>query len=189
MRQRQPVSTQEQGSRTHCPDGEIGRRSGLKIRRPQGRGGSSPPLGTKRVSKLIITVAWPTLWKRWCETESHPAGCAQQRGRKNQSAGPSSLGANTAVRQRRFILSDGRNYKDQTREDGWLYRAVLLDLETNLIGRLRADNIHFGILPGLDFDAAIGHVVNHDDGASSNAELFFNALSSASGASGRGAPK
>jgi hypothetical protein len=30
-----------------CPDGEIGRRSGLKIRRPQGRGGSSPPLGTK----------------------------------------------------------------------------------------------------------------------------------------------
>ena len=28
------------------PDGEIGRRSGLKIRRPQGRGGSSPPLGT-----------------------------------------------------------------------------------------------------------------------------------------------
>jgi hypothetical protein len=29
------------------PDGEIGRRSGLKIRRPQGRGGSSPPPGTK----------------------------------------------------------------------------------------------------------------------------------------------
>jgi hypothetical protein len=28
------------------PDGEIGRRSGLKIRRPQGRGGSSPPPGT-----------------------------------------------------------------------------------------------------------------------------------------------
>ena len=29
------------------PDGEIGRRSGLKIRRPKGRGGSSPPPGTK----------------------------------------------------------------------------------------------------------------------------------------------
>ena len=29
-----------------CPDGEIGRRSGLKIRGPQGRGGSSPPPGT-----------------------------------------------------------------------------------------------------------------------------------------------
>jgi hypothetical protein len=28
------------------PDGEIGRRSGLKIRRPQGHGGSSPPPGT-----------------------------------------------------------------------------------------------------------------------------------------------
>ena len=28
------------------PDGGIGRRSGLKIRWPQGRGGSSPPLGT-----------------------------------------------------------------------------------------------------------------------------------------------
>ncbi len=31
---------------SHRPDGEIGRRSGLKIRRPQGRGGSSPPPGT-----------------------------------------------------------------------------------------------------------------------------------------------
>ena len=29
-----------------CPSGGIGRRSGLKIRWPQGRGGSSPPLGT-----------------------------------------------------------------------------------------------------------------------------------------------
>lgn len=28
------------------PDGEIGRRSGLKIRGPQGCGGSSPPPGT-----------------------------------------------------------------------------------------------------------------------------------------------
>ena len=31
-----------------CPDGEIGRRSGLKIRRSQGRGGSSPPPGTRK---------------------------------------------------------------------------------------------------------------------------------------------
>ena len=29
-----------------CPDGEIGRRSGLKIRREQSHGGSSPPPGT-----------------------------------------------------------------------------------------------------------------------------------------------
>ena len=35
-------------SNGQSPDGEIGRRSGLKIRRPQGRGGSSPPLGTKK---------------------------------------------------------------------------------------------------------------------------------------------
>jgi hypothetical protein len=35
-----------------CPDGEIGRRSGLKIRRPQGRGGSSPPLGTNKINHL-----------------------------------------------------------------------------------------------------------------------------------------
>ena len=34
------------------PDGEIGRRSGLKIRRPQGRGGSSPPLGTNKFNGL-----------------------------------------------------------------------------------------------------------------------------------------
>jgi hypothetical protein len=34
------------------PDGEIGRRSGLKIRRPQGRGGSSPPPGTNKISNL-----------------------------------------------------------------------------------------------------------------------------------------
>jgi hypothetical protein len=34
------------------PDGEIGRRSGLKIRRPQGRGGSSPPPGTNKEKGL-----------------------------------------------------------------------------------------------------------------------------------------
>src|ERR1700761_3591029 len=34
------------GEESESPDGEIGRRSGLKIRRPQGRGGSSPPPGT-----------------------------------------------------------------------------------------------------------------------------------------------
>ena len=40
------------------PDGEIGRRSGLKIRRPQGRGGSSPPPGTKSTEdKHFITKA------------------------------------------------------------------------------------------------------------------------------------
>ena len=42
---RPPGSCKTQDARK-CPDGEIGRRSGLKIRRPQGRGGSSPPLGT-----------------------------------------------------------------------------------------------------------------------------------------------
>ena len=39
-----------------CPDGEIGRRSGLKIRRPQGRGGSSPPLGTKIKSIALANL-------------------------------------------------------------------------------------------------------------------------------------
>ena len=38
------------------PDGEIGRRSGLKIRRPQGRGGSSPPPGTN-LTRLFITTS------------------------------------------------------------------------------------------------------------------------------------
>src|ERR1700679_3335436 len=52
------------------PDGEIGRRSGLKIRRPQGRGGSSPPLGTNRINKLTAPATWPT--SLWWETESHP---------------------------------------------------------------------------------------------------------------------
>ena len=37
-----------------CPDGEIGRRSGLKIRRPQGRGGSSPPPGTNIINYLQL---------------------------------------------------------------------------------------------------------------------------------------
>ena len=32
---------------TPCRDGGTGRRSGLKIRRPQGHGGSTPPPGTK----------------------------------------------------------------------------------------------------------------------------------------------
>ena len=54
------------------PDGEIGRRSGLKIRRPQGRGGSSPPLGTienkalrlNSSPKLLIPTArhWESNW-------------------------------------------------------------------------------------------------------------------------------
>ena len=34
------------------PDGETGRRSGLKIRRPQGRGGSNPPPGTKHMCQV-----------------------------------------------------------------------------------------------------------------------------------------
>ena len=34
------------------PDGEIGRRSGLKIRRPQGRGGSNPPPGTNTINTI-----------------------------------------------------------------------------------------------------------------------------------------
>src|SRR5665213_1295950 len=41
-----------------CPDGEIGRRSGLKIRRPQGRGGSSPPLGTNIINDLDRNTHW-----------------------------------------------------------------------------------------------------------------------------------
>jgi len=36
-----------------CPDGETGRRSGLKIRRPQGCGGSSPPPGTNKNQQFI----------------------------------------------------------------------------------------------------------------------------------------
>ena len=37
------------------PDGEIGRHSGLKIRRPlSGRGGSSPPPGTRYTEKYVI---------------------------------------------------------------------------------------------------------------------------------------
>src|SRR5277367_6884423 len=40
-----------------CPDGEIGRRSGLKIRRPQGRGGSSPPPGTRINPGQILQVS------------------------------------------------------------------------------------------------------------------------------------
>ncbi len=38
------------------PDGEIGRHSGLKIRRPFGNGGSSPPPGTKIRQALLVGV-------------------------------------------------------------------------------------------------------------------------------------
>ncbi len=38
--------------RTLCRDGGTGRRSGLKIRRGQPRGGSTPPPGTKRINGL-----------------------------------------------------------------------------------------------------------------------------------------
>jgi hypothetical protein len=44
------------------PDGEIGRRSGLKIRREQSRGGSSPPLGTKK-SIIYVTAAQQTFFE------------------------------------------------------------------------------------------------------------------------------
>src|ERR1700735_4595546 len=38
-----------------CPDGEIGRHSGLKIRRPlSGRGGSSPPPGTIPQLRYVV---------------------------------------------------------------------------------------------------------------------------------------
>jgi hypothetical protein len=43
--------------RRKSPDGEIGRRSGLKIRRPQGRGGSSPPLGTNKNKGFTVNKA------------------------------------------------------------------------------------------------------------------------------------
>src|SRR5580658_10523129 len=36
-------------------DGGTGRRSGLKIRRPQGRGGSTPPPGTIKINKIRST--------------------------------------------------------------------------------------------------------------------------------------
>ena len=42
------------GEEFERPDGEIGRRSGLKIRRPQGRGGSSPPPGTNKINQFEI---------------------------------------------------------------------------------------------------------------------------------------
>ena len=38
--------------RLQRPDGEIGRRSGLKIRRPQGHRGSSPLPGTNKTKDL-----------------------------------------------------------------------------------------------------------------------------------------
>ena len=44
--------------RSRSPDGEIGRHSGLKIRREQSHGGSSPPPGTKskRVTRYLGSI-------------------------------------------------------------------------------------------------------------------------------------
>src|SRR5579862_2247993 len=67
--------------------------------------------------------------------------------------------------------------------------AHLLDFKANLVGGLRTDHIYFRVLPGLNLDAPIGHVVNYNDGPSRDAELFFNTLPDASGAGGRGAPE
>ena len=39
---------------TSSRDGGTGRRSGLKIRRPQGHGGSTPPPGTKNINNLKV---------------------------------------------------------------------------------------------------------------------------------------
>jgi hypothetical protein len=48
-----------------CRDGGTGRRSGLKIRRGQPHGGSTPPPGTKNSFKTIdFTERRPPDWKR-----------------------------------------------------------------------------------------------------------------------------
>ena len=67
--------------------------------------------------------------------------------------------------------------------------AHLLYLKTNFVGRLRADDIDFGIFPGFDFDAAIRNIVNHDDRPARDLELLFNVLPGRTGLSGRGAPE
>ena len=44
--------TVESSTSTKCRDGGTGRRSGLKIRRPSGLGGSTPPPGTNLFNQL-----------------------------------------------------------------------------------------------------------------------------------------
>jgi hypothetical protein len=44
-----------------APNGTESQLSGLKIRRPQGRGGSSPPLGTIKTKDLMVKQATATV--------------------------------------------------------------------------------------------------------------------------------
>src|SRR5579859_664161 len=61
--------------------------------------------------------------------------------------------------------------------------ARLFNIETDLVGRLRSDDIDFFILPRLYLNAAVRHVVDHHYGASGDVELPFDALCGTEGRS------
>ncbi len=79
-----------------CPDGEIGRRSGLKIRRPQGRGGSSPPLGTKYDidNKLVLwSIGSQQHFTHLLMRAPNPDGCLAARHRTSVHCGEAAKAA------------------------------------------------------------------------------------------------
>ncbi len=64
--------------------------------------------------------------------------------------------------------------------------ADLLDIKADFVGRLCATTSTSSILPGLHLDAAVGDVVNDDDGMAGDGEMFLYVLSAAAAMSGPG---
>src|SRR6266404_148116 len=54
--------------------------------------------------------------------------------------------------------------------------ADLLHLKANFVGELAGGDVHLGILGRLDFDAAIGDIVNHDDGPAFHGKMLFEMI-------------
>src|SRR6267142_1256941 len=52
----------------------------------------------------------------------------------------------------------------------------LLDMKVNCVGELAGGDVHLGILRRLYFDAAIGDVVNHDDGPALHGKMLFEMI-------------
>ncbi len=52
----------------------------------------------------------------------------------------------------------------------------LLHVKANLVGSLAGEDVHFGVLPGLHFDAAVGDVVDHNYRASVDREMLLEML-------------
>ena len=61
----------------------------------------------------------------------------------------------------------------------------LFHIKTDFVGGLAGEDVHFGVFPGLHFNAAIGDIVDYDDGTALDGEMFFDVLFGSGGVQAR----